>query len=92
MDAAQTHPGPPLALSLAYAAAAAPLEVSDAVRRAGLAALAIDVVALASVWRSRAHSVKAKLLWTVLVALLPVLGAAAWFVLGRERRDARRGA
>ena len=59
---------------------------SDAIRRAGLTALVIDLLALASLWRSRAHSVKAKLVWTVIVAAFPVVGAIAWFLLGRERR------
>jgi hypothetical protein len=59
---------------------------SDYLRRAGLATLVIDLLALVSIWRSRGHSLKAKLVWTALVAVLPVVGAAAWFVLGRERR------
>ena len=59
---------------------------SDYLRRAGLATLVIDLLALVSIWRSRGHSLKAKLVWTALVAVLPVLGAGAWFVLGRERR------
>ena len=45
-----------------------------------------DVAALTSIWRSRAHAVKAKVIWTAVVAVLPVLGAVAWFALGRERR------
>lgn len=59
-------------------------------RRAALAALVIDLAALVSVWRSRGHSLKARLVWTALVGLLPVVGAGAWFVLGRERRAVRR--
>lgn len=62
---------------------------ADYLRRAGALALAIDLFALASLWRSRTHSRKAKLVWTALVAVLPVLGAAAWFLLGRERRGTR---
>jgi hypothetical protein len=50
-----------------------------------------DVAALTSIWRSRAHAVRAKVIWTTVVALLPVLGAIAWFALGRERRGGRRG-
>ena len=44
-----------------------------------------DVLAFASIWHSRAHSPKTKVLWTALVALLPVLGAMGWFVLGKGR-------
>lgn len=47
--------------------------------------LAIDLLALASIWLSRGHSTKARVLWTIIVAVLPVLGALAWFPLGRER-------
>lgn len=53
--------------------------------------LASDAGALASVWISRAHSRRAKTLWTAVVILLPIIGAAAWLAFGRERRDARRG-
>lgn len=52
-------------------------------------ALAIDIISLASVWRSRRHSRKAKALWTGVVCLLPFLGALAWFGLARERRRGR---
>ncbi len=79
-----------VAESLAVAVGQLPFPVdfsSDYVRRAGFTALVIDVLALVSVWRSRAHSLKARLVWTAIVALFPVLGAVAWFVLGREKRD-----
>lgn len=49
-------------------------------------AVLVDVLALVSIWTSTLHSARAKLLWTVIVALLPFLGALAWFPLGRERR------
>lgn len=49
------------------------------------AILAIDLLALASIWGSRGHSTKARIVWTIIVAALPVLGALAWFPLGRER-------
>lgn len=55
----------------------------------GVVALALDGAALASIWLSRAHSAKAKTVWTVITVLIPLLGAAAWFVLGRERRRVR---
>lgn len=49
-------------------------------------AVLLDVLALASIWTGRHHSRKAKILWTALVVVLPVLGALGWFLLGRERR------
>ena len=49
-----------------------------------------DLAALTSIWRSRGHSRQARVVWTALVAFLPLVGAAAWFVLGRERRGGRR--
>ncbi len=52
----------------------------------GAIAIVIDVIALVSIWTSRAHSSQAKVLWTVIVAVLPFLGALAWFPLGWERR------
>jgi hypothetical protein len=44
------------------------------------------VAALVSIWLGRHHSVRAKIVWTVVVIVIPVIGPAAWFVLGRERR------
>jgi hypothetical protein len=46
----------------------------------------LDVGALWSIWRSPAHSHRAKGFWTVAVILLPGLGALGWLLLGRERR------
>jgi hypothetical protein len=56
---------------------------------AGALLVLVDVAALASIWRSRAHSRQARVFWTALVAFLPLVGAAAWFLLGRERRGGR---
>jgi hypothetical protein len=52
----------------------------------GVVALILDVAALASIWKGRKHAMRAKLIWTVMVAVLPLLGAVAWFALGREPR------
>ena len=52
----------------------------------GLFVLAVDLLALVSIWRSPLHGTKAKVVWTLIVAVLPVIGALAWFPLGRERR------
>jgi len=50
----------------------------------GLVVLALDVWAIVSIWQSRADQVK-KLLWTVLVILLPVIGLVAWLVAGPRK-------
>ena len=50
----------------------------------------VDLLALVSIWRSTLHSTKARVVWTLIVAVLPILGAMAWFPLGRERRRRRR--
>ena len=54
-----------------------------------IAWLVAAVLALYSVWRSAAHSRKTKVVWTVIVLLLPFLGAVGWALLGRERRRPR---
>ena len=61
------------------------LELANA-RWVGLALVLIDLVALAHIWFSKRHSTSAKLVWTALVVVLPVLGALSWAVLGREPR------
>jgi hypothetical protein len=52
------------------------------------AALLLAGAALASIWSGGRHSRKARVVWTAIVVLVPVLGPAAWFVLGREGRRA----
>jgi uncharacterized membrane protein YhaH (DUF805 family) len=42
------------------------------------------LLSLRSIWRSRVHSRKAKVLWTVL-CVLPLIGPAAWFATGIQR-------
>jgi uncharacterized membrane protein len=67
-----------------------PLRFSDTAIAAALGGAALLVVlALVSIWRSRVHSRRAKAVWIVLAVLVPVLGPAAWFLLGRERRRIR---
>ena len=51
--------------------------------------LVLDLAALTSIWKSRKHALKARIIWTAVVALLPLFGAIAWFALGREPRPAR---
>jgi hypothetical protein len=53
-------------------------------------ALLLDLLALVTIWTGPKHSRKSKTLWTVIVLLLPVLGAIGWFLLGQERRRRRR--
>ncbi len=42
--------------------------------------------ALLSIWLGRQHAPRVKVIWTVLVVAVPVIGALAWFVLGRQRK------
>ena len=55
----------------------------------GAACFVATVLALTSIWRARSHSVKTKVIWTAIVVVLPIIGAVAWFFLGRERRRIR---
>jgi cytochrome c biogenesis factor len=51
-----------------------------------LVILALDVLALVQVWRDRRRSDAVKILWTVVVIVLPVIGLIGWAVnwlLGR---------
>ncbi len=62
------------------------LEFANTTWWIGALIVVIDLLALVSIWRSTLHSAKAKVVWTVIVAFLPVIGALAWFPLGREKR------
>lgn len=53
----------------------------------GLIVLIADVWALVNIFQSRADSGR-KVLWTVLVILLPVLGFILWFFLGPKTAKA----
>jgi hypothetical protein len=53
----------------------------------GLLVLVLDIVAIVSLLGGSA-SVEHKLLWTVVILLLPVLGMLLYFLLGRSSRDA----
>jgi len=57
----------------------------------GAAWIILAVSALASIWLGRRHGRPAKLVWTVIVVVVPVLGACGWFLLGREWRRGSRG-
>jgi hypothetical protein len=45
-----------------------------------------SVAALLSIWLGRHHAPRVKVIWTVLVIALPIVGALGRFVLGRQRR------
>jgi hypothetical protein len=44
------------------------------------------VSALISIWTGRYHSTAARIVWTIVAILIPILGPIAWFLLGWERR------
>lgn len=50
----------------------------------GLIILILDIIALFSVWSSGAATTT-KLLWTLLILILPIIGLIAWFFLGPKR-------
>ena len=50
----------------------------------GLVVFALDVWAIIGIWQSRADTEK-KVLWTVLVILLPVIGLIVWLVAGPRK-------
>lgn len=53
----------------------------------GLIVLVLDVIAIVSVLGGTA-SVGHKVLWVVLILLLPVLGMILYYLIGRSPRDA----
>lgn len=54
------------------------------------AAIILAVLALASIWMGKRHGRQAKIVWTVIVVVIPILGACGWYLLGRERRKVPR--
>lgn len=53
-------------------------------------AIILAVLALASIWMGTRHGRPAKIVWTVIVVVVPILGACGWYLLGRERRKVSR--
>lgn len=56
-------------------------------RLLGLIVLILDIIAIYSILKSSADS-GTKLLWIVLVVLLPVIGMILYFLMGPGRRTA----
>jgi len=50
----------------------------------GLLVLALNIWALFSVWTSAA-SIAAKIIWSIVIFALPVIGVIAWLVFGPRR-------
>lgn len=51
-----------------------------------MVAVVLCVAALISIWIGRHHSTAARIVWTGVAILIPILGPLAWFLLGWERR------
>lgn len=52
-------------------------------------AVVLLVLALVSIWHASGHSRSAKIVWTVVAVILPIIGPIAWAVAGRESRRTR---
>lgn len=53
----------------------------------GVLVLILDIVALVSLFRGH-RPIAQKAIWTLLILLLPVLGMALYFLVGRSSADA----
>lgn len=52
-------------------------------------AVLLLVLALVSIWHAHGHSRRAKIVWTVVAVLVPIVGPLAWALAGRESRRTR---
>ncbi|MBN8536973.1 MAG: PLDc_N domain-containing protein [Deltaproteobacteria bacterium] len=52
----------------------------------GVVVLILDIVAIVSVM-SGCSSIERKVLWTVLVLILPVVGMALYYLIGKNSQD-----
>ena len=43
--------------------------------------------ALLSIWLGRHHAPRVKVIWSVIVVVVPIVGAIGWFVLGRQPKS-----
>lgn len=52
--------------------------------------LALDVFAIVDLAMIEPRRVRTfnKIIWAIIIVVLPVIGAVLWFLVGRERRDA----
>lgn len=46
-----------------------------------------SAAAFLSIWLGRHHAPRVKVIWTVIVVLVPIAGAIAWFMLGRQPKS-----
>lgn len=53
-----------------------------------LVVLVLDVAAIIHVWRSRIETGR-KIIWSLVIVLLPVVGLVMWFVAGASHARAR---
>ncbi len=53
----------------------------------GLVVLVLDVVALIKLWGG-SSDMNHKLLWTILILILPVIGMVLYFAIGQKASDA----
>ena len=53
-----------------------------------VAVLVLDVVAIVHVWRSRIETGR-KIIWSLVIVLLPMVGLVMWFVAARTFAKAR---
>lgn len=53
--------------------------MDDLSRLLTIAVLILDVLAIAQVWRTRIE-IGRKIIWSLVIALLPVVGLIMWFV------------
>jgi succinate dehydrogenase/fumarate reductase cytochrome b subunit len=49
----------------------------------GVLVLVLDILAIVHIVKSKAEDSK-KILWIVLIVLLPIIGLILWYLLGRE--------
>ena len=71
-------------------AAGFPLGTGRTIEWVAVAAAVLLAVSLASIWRARGYSRHARIIWTVVATVLPIIGPIAWMLAGREPRRRRR--
>ena len=61
--------------------------IPTAISLVGVVVLLLDIYAIVSVLLGRSGAMR-KLLWIALILLLPILGMALYFLIGRKSADA----